>query len=210
MARPQSADHALKRDEILDCAAQCFAQKGYAAASMNDIAAACGTSKARLYHYYASKDAMLFDLLDAYTTQLLGVATQGTTPAAQSARSAKAQLHALIREFLSAYEHAATRHIALTSDVPFLPPASRKRIVNRQRALIHVFKTLIAQAYPKLPDALHMPRTMMLFGMMNWTFTWLKPADKRHPGRMSYAQFAEQVIVTLEGGFDRLSDSTSQ
>jgi AcrR family transcriptional regulator len=67
MARPRSQQHELKRDEILDVAAQCFARKSYPAASMNDIAVAGGTSKARLYHYYGSKDAILFDLLDRYT-----------------------------------------------------------------------------------------------------------------------------------------------
>ena len=51
MARPKSASHDLKRDAILDLAAHCFAQRSYHAASMNDIAEAGGTSKARLYHY---------------------------------------------------------------------------------------------------------------------------------------------------------------
>ncbi|MBU6437046.1 MAG: TetR/AcrR family transcriptional regulator, partial [Betaproteobacteria bacterium] len=39
--------------------------------------------------------------------------------------------------------------------------------------------------------------TMMLFGMINWTFTWLKPR-----GRMSYAEFADEVVRTLERGFE--------
>lgn len=205
MARPKSADHELKRSEILDCAAQCFAEKGYAAASMNDIATACGTSKARLYHYYASKDAILFDLLDAYTQQLQALVHQGTQPLAEADsrtdKAAKEQLHALISEFLKAYEHSATRHIALTSDVMFLPARSRNLIVKRQRELIHAFSALIALAYPGHAPAKLMPMTMMLFGMINWTFTWLKPANKAHAQRMSYAEFADLVIATLESGF---------
>jgi len=35
----------------------------------------------------------------------------------------------------------------------------------------------------------------MLFGMMNWTFTWLK-AD----GPLSYEGYAEMVIDMLENG----------
>ncbi len=38
MARPKSASHDLKREAILDLAARCFADRSYAAASMNDIA----------------------------------------------------------------------------------------------------------------------------------------------------------------------------
>ena len=37
--------------------------------------------------------------------------------------------------------------------------------------------------------------TMMLFGMINWTFTWLRP-----DGPMSYADFAEEVVAMLERG----------
>ena len=73
MARPKSATHDIKRDAILDIAAQCFADRSYPAASMNEIATACGTSKARLYHYYGSKEAILFDLMDRYTQRLLSL-----------------------------------------------------------------------------------------------------------------------------------------
>ena len=78
MARPKSATHELQREAILNQAAQCFAQRSYLAASMNDIAAACGTSKARLYHYYGSKEAILFDLLDRYTQRLLATEYRNT------------------------------------------------------------------------------------------------------------------------------------
>ena len=40
---------------------------------------------------------------------------------------------------------------------------------------------------------------MLVFGMINWTFTWLKPG-----GAMSYAEFAEWVIRMLEGGIGNL------
>lgn len=36
---------------------------------------------------------------------------------------------------------------------------------------------------------------MMVFGMLNWTLTWLKPG-----GRMTYAKFADEVITVLEQG----------
>lgn len=62
-------------------AAECFARKSYPAATMNDIALACGTSKARLYHYYDSKEAILFDLLDRYTQRLLAIIGQAEATA---------------------------------------------------------------------------------------------------------------------------------
>ena len=99
MARPKSATHDIKRDAILDIAAQCFADRSYPAASMNEIALACGTSKARLYHYYGSKEAILFDLMDRYTQRLLSLIALTEATAQRRNLDDRAALHELIRVF---------------------------------------------------------------------------------------------------------------
>ena len=71
MARTRAPDHDTQREQILELAAAKFAQTSYPSTSMAELAAASGTSKARLYHYYASKEAILFDLLDRYTKRLM-------------------------------------------------------------------------------------------------------------------------------------------
>jgi len=196
MARPKSSQHELKRDEILDVAAQCFADRSYPAASMNDIAAAGGTSKARLYHYYDSKEAILFDLLDRYTQRLLAVIGQAEATAQRRNLDDRAALHELIRAFLEEYEHSATKHVALLHDTMFLGEAQRDLILNRQRDVVSAVTRFLRRAYPaRVTPANQTPVTMMLFGMINWTFTWLRPG-----GPLSYAAFAEEVIGMLEAG----------
>lgn len=196
MARPRSQQHELKRDEILDVAAQCFAQRSYPAASMNDIAAACGTSKARLYHYYGSKEAILLDLLDRYTQRLLAIIGQAQATAQRRNLDDRAALHELIRSFLEEYENSATRHVALLHDTKFLGEAQRELILDRQRDVVSAVTRFLRRAYPGrvTPDN-QTPVTMMLFGMINWTFTWLRPG-----GALSYAGFAEEVIAMLDKG----------
>lgn len=197
MARPKSSQHELKRDEILDISAQCFAERSYAAASMNDIAAASGTSKARLYHYYESKEAILFDLLDRYTQRLLAIIGQVEATAQRRNLDDRAALHELIRAFLEEYETSATRHVALLNDTKFLGESQRELILDRQRDVVSAVTRFLRRAYPKRLNALNQTAvTMMLFGMINWTFTWLRPG-----GAMSYTAFAEEVILTLESGF---------
>lgn len=196
MARPKSSQHELKRDEILDVAAQCFADRSYPAASMNDIAAAGGTSKARLYHYYESKEAILFDLLDRYTQRLLAVIGQVEATAQRRSLDDRAALHELVRCFLDEYEHSATRHVALLHDTKFLGDAQRELILNRQRDVVSAVTRFLRRAYPaRVGAANQTPVTMMLFGMINWTFTWLRPG-----GSLSYPAFAEDVIGMLEHG----------
>ena len=196
MARPKSATHDLKRDEILDVAAQCFARQSFPAASMNDIAKACGTSKARLYHYYESKEAILFDLLDRYTQRLLALIGEAEGRAQRKNLSERDALSELVRAFLAEYETSATRHAALVSDTKFLGPAQRELVVNRQRDVVAAFTRFIRRAYPeRVTPTNQTALTMMLFGMINWTFIWLRPG-----GPMSYAGFAEEVVAVLENG----------
>ena len=198
MARPKSSQHELKRDEILDVAAQCFADKSYHAASMNDIAAACGTSKARLYHYYDSKEAILHDLLDRYTQRLLAVIGQVEATAQRRNFDDRAALYELVRAFLEEYEHSATRHAALLHDAKFLSDVQREVILDRQRDVVAAVTRFLRRAYPKRVTAKNQtPVTMMLFGMINWTFTWMRPG-----GPMSYSQFAGEVVAMLERGLD--------
>ncbi|WP_394778772.1 TetR/AcrR family transcriptional regulator [Undibacterium sp.] len=192
MARTQSPDHQLQRDEILERAAQAFAANSYPGTSMNDLASACGTSKARLYHYYPSKDAILFDLLDRYTGVLIGIA------------QTHAALPALIEAFLVEYEHSQTRHIALLNDVKFLEEPQRRLILDAQRQVVDLFTQAIQQAYPhSTTEKSRSAVTMLLFGMINWTFTWLKP-DQDEPGKMSYKDFAQLVTTVFMHGMDKL------
>ena len=196
MARPRSATHDLKRDEILDVSAQCFARQSFPAASMNTIATACGTSKARLYHYYESKEAILFDLLDRYTQRLLALIGEAEARAQRKNLSERDALNELVRAFLAEYESSATRHVALVSDTKFLGEAQRELILNRQRDVVAAFTRFLNRAYPeRVTPANQTALTMMLFGMINWTFTWLRPG-----GPMSYAAFSDEVVAVLEKG----------
>ena len=67
----------MTRDEILEAAAQIISQKGYHAASMQDIAQAVNLQKASLYHHVSSKQEILLILLnrglDLLTERLEGV-----------------------------------------------------------------------------------------------------------------------------------------
>ncbi|NBW53690.1 MAG: TetR/AcrR family transcriptional regulator [Betaproteobacteria bacterium] len=197
MARPKSANHDLRREEILDVAAHCFAASSYPAASMNDLAKALGTSKARLYHYYDSKQALLFDLLDRYTLLLVDLVAEVQAQAAQTQLSPQQIVHRLVKRFLQTYESSATRHIALLHSTQFLSETQRALVVGRQRQVVGIFGDLLSQAYPARVNTQNkIPLTMMLFGMINWTFTWLRPQ-----GPLSYDAFAQEVIDTLENGF---------
>jgi hypothetical protein len=86
--------------------------------------------------------------------------------------------------------------VALLHDTKFLGDAQREAILNRQRDVVSAVTRFLRRAYPdRLNAANPTALTMMLFGMINWTFTWLRPG-----GAMSYSAFAEEVISLLDKG----------
>ncbi|MDE1142470.1 TetR/AcrR family transcriptional regulator [Paraburkholderia tropica] len=196
MARTRAPDHETQRDQILELAAAKFAQTSYPSTSMSDLAASSGTSKARLYHYYESKEAILFDLLDRYTKRLMLIIAEVEGASQRRNLDERESFAELIRAFLVEYETSHSRHVALLNDVKYLVDAQREIILNRQRDVVAAFTRQLARAYPGRVTADNQTAlTMMVFGMINWTFTWLKPG-----GRMGYRDFAEQVIAVVDHG----------
>ncbi|MBL8384818.1 MAG: TetR family transcriptional regulator [Burkholderiales bacterium] len=206
MARTQAADYESQRMAILEHAAEAFAASGYAACTMADVAAKSGASKARLYHYYASKEAILFDLLDRHTEHLQAIARETRERALREGLAPRAELELMIRDFLEAYRTARTRHIALLNDVKFLGEAQRARIVARERAVVEAFAVALERAFPgRVTAANRRAVTMMLMGAMNWTFTWLKP-----DGALTYAEYAATVADVLFRGLEGAPTAQSE
>ena len=61
----------LKQEQLFNTAASLFAEKGYHGTSISDLAQAMGMRKGSLYHYFKSKEELLFRLLDEYITEAL-------------------------------------------------------------------------------------------------------------------------------------------
>ncbi|KVO08452.1 TetR/AcrR family transcriptional regulator [Burkholderia ubonensis] len=196
MARTRAPDHESQREQILDLAAEKFAQTSYPSTSMSDLATASGTSKARLYHYYESKEAILFDLLDRYTKRLMLIIAEVEGTSQRRGLTEREAFAELVRAFLGEYETSHSRHVALLNDVKYLEDAQREIVLDRQRDIVAAFARQLARAYPeRISKENQTSVTMMVFGMINWTFTWLKPG-----GRLAYRDFAEQVIDMIERG----------
>ncbi|MCZ8073151.1 MAG: TetR/AcrR family transcriptional regulator, partial [Paucibacter sp.] len=108
----------------------------------------------------------------------------------------EARLRALIARFVQAYGEAQNEHRVLTEDVKFLDEADRLRLTAIERRVVSAFADSVAAVRPELQAAkLHKPLTMLLFGMINWTFTWLKP-----DGELTYDAVAPMVADLFFGG----------
>ncbi|MGH6624201.1 MAG: TetR/AcrR family transcriptional regulator [Burkholderiaceae bacterium] len=201
--RPRAARIAapVRAEMIRAAAAELFSERGYAAASIAELAKACGISKALMYHYYRDKEHLLADIADSYIERLQvivdEVGAEGLPPAAH--------LRRLIERFMIEYEHSAARHRVLVQDVKYLERTHRSRVLAKQRRVVRGFADVIAQLAPEGErSGLVKPLTMILFGMVNWTFTWLKER-----GPLTYADMAPVVADLFLGGIARVRTPAS-
>ncbi|MBB1651975.1 MULTISPECIES: TetR/AcrR family transcriptional regulator [Delftia] len=172
MARGRSSGYDDQRELILGHAAALFARSGYPGTSMNEVAQACGLSKPTIYHYFRDKYALLVDITDGHMTRL-----QSLVDEVQSMDlPPEPRLRMLIERFVQEYAHARHAHRVLTEDVRFLQDEDRQRVLDKERAVVETFAQAVAQLRPDADGAgLSKALAMLLFGMMNWMFTWLRP-----------------------------------
>jgi AcrR family transcriptional regulator len=192
VARGRAPGYDDQREQILARAAALFARQGYHATSMNQVAEACGLSKATLYHYCRDKDAMLVQIAEGHVTRLAALVDEPEVRRLPP----EARLRELIRRIVIEYADAQHAHRVLTEDVKFLPAPGRERILDVERRVVAGFAEAVAALRPELRDAaLAKPLTMLLFGMINWMFTWMKPG-----GPLGYAELAPMVADLFLGG----------
>jgi AcrR family transcriptional regulator len=201
MSRGRAPKFQLQRANILERAADLFARNGFHNASMLELAKECDVSKALLYHYYKDKEEILFDIADSYVDRLIEIIRE--TKAHQM--DPEAYFAKLVCNYLLEYEHSASKHMVLVQDVKFLQSEMRLQVIGKQRLIVDEFSSAIASMFPAMnSEHLVKPLTMSLFGMINWTFTWLKPS-----GSLTFKEIAPLITNLFIRGAEGISSEIS-
>lgn len=194
MARTRAADFEEKQRGILDRAAQVFAEQGMEKASMSQIASVAQVSKALLYHYYPSKDALIFAIIITHLEGLDAAIEAADDPALPP----RERLRQLVGAVLENYRGADNEHKVQLNATTALSDEQKAEITALERRIVRRFSAVLDQINPGLNTRerpLLMPVTMSLFGMMNWVYMWFRDGGKIT--REDYADVATTLI--LEG-----------
>lgn len=193
MARTRAVDFEEKRRGILANAAAVFAKEGMEKASMSMIASQGGVSKALLYHYYQSKDALIFDIVRIHLAEL----DAAIEAADKSDMPPHDRLRLLVKAVLRNYEGRDNEHQVQLMGTTALSESQLAELQEIERQIVKRFSSVIREINPDLSKdrPLLMPVTMSLFGMMNWVYMWFRPNGPI--SRDEYADIATTLI--LEG-----------
>ena len=95
------------RDRIVSSALRCFAEKGYAGASLREIAEAARTTKPMIYYYFNSKEGLYISTLGDLLQQFAEAIDRATSPEDGPVEKLRSFCDAYLRYFQSQEPHAA-------------------------------------------------------------------------------------------------------
>lgn len=174
-ARTPSSDEAAgdRRLLIIEAAAGLFDRHGYHGTSMAEIAKAAGLRKPTLYHYFRSKDDILFAIHDGLIEQLLEnqrrrEQQKGLTPTQE--------LLEVIGDLLSMVQRKPGRFRVFFENQRQLrqdeqEAVARKRNDYRARVERVLERGIEAGEFREVDVGL---TTLAILGMCNWSYQWLR------------------------------------
>jgi AcrR family transcriptional regulator len=160
------ADRPSRREQILQAAAQLFAERGTRAVGVDDVGAAVGVTGPAIYRHFASKDAILAEMLLRISERLLA---GGSERVAAAGDDAGAQLRALIAfqvEFALANPALITVH---DRDLGHLPAGDAAQVRRLQRRYVEVWVDVLARLHPGAGADVCRARAHAVFGLINST-----------------------------------------
>lgn len=186
----------MTRDEILEAAAQIFREKGFHAASMQDIASRVNLQKASLYHHISSKQEILLSLLDRaldlLTEHIEEVLARPLPPDQKLTQAMRAYLQVIL-------DHRDLASVLLLEHRS-LEPQYRARHIPRRDRFERLWRDLIQAGVDEGVFVCSDPAmaSRALLGVMNWSINWYRPDGSLSSGEIAdlYAQlFLNGLLV---------------
>jgi AcrR family transcriptional regulator len=182
-------------DSVTDVAFAIFAERGFDAASMEDVARAAGITKASIYHHVPSKEALLARGLDRALAALFGVLDE---PAARTG-TARERLATIVRR-------VAEITMSMRAEVSVLfrvrgNSTTERDAMERRRTFDARIAELVreAQAAGEIRTDIEAALVVrLIFGMSNSVVEWYRP-----DGRMPAATIAAAIEAIASEGIDQ-------
>jgi AcrR family transcriptional regulator len=186
----------VPRHRVFEVAAEVFHRKGYDNTSMSDVASAAGLTKAGLYHHVASKESLLYTILDSGLDMTESRVVKPLEEIADPVQRLKTMIDLHLQLVLEERNLEVT---GLLHECKTLSPADRTRINRRKKEYVKMTTKLIADVVRKynIKDVNPKLAAFALLGMLNWTYQWYKTSgpSRRDEIVASFQQIFLQGIL---------------
>jgi AcrR family transcriptional regulator len=175
------------RDQVSRAAVELFAEKGYANTSVQEVVARAGVTKGAMYHYYRSKDDLLFGIYERMLTlqqeHLDAIVARGL-PTTDTLRAA-------CIDVLETSIDALPEGTVFFRSSHMLEPSRQAEVTRRRRAYHDVFAGIIARGRAEGSYRDDIPTAVLVanfFSDVHYLSNWYSPT-----GPESKRQVAEQI-----------------
>ena len=182
-----------REQQIIDCAIQVFARRGYSAASVDEIAELAGVSKPLVYLYLESKEGLFLACLHREEQRLVA-AFQGAAEA--GGETSELRLWAGMRAFFRFVSDHRDSWSVLHRQAPDLGATIAEEISHARRSVLAEVRTLVIEGIALSPGPAHIGDTdadfvaHALVGAADSLTDWME----RHPD-----ESADRVTLRLMG-----------
>ncbi len=196
MGRPPLRDN--QREAILDTAASLFADKGYDAGSIGDLATALGISKAAIYHYFSTKQ----EIFDAIILRALQELRQRTDEAVTRHQAPADQLRAFMQAHANCFETHYHEFIAMFVAFGNMKEQNQRqeavRLRTEHEALLRgILKAGVADGSF---GAIDLGTTSgAILSMLNWMARWFHPGGPQTAVQIADGYF-DLMVAGMTGG----------
>lgn len=182
-----------KSKEINRVVARLFAFNGYHSTSMREIAAELGMNQSSLYHYFKSKEDILFKLMNDAIDDVLAILKD----ICADDLHAEEKLKKVLRFYTRYYAGNQERLILLVNEMNSLNKKHRLILVNKQREYVHLIKSILKELADehRLKEIHPSAAVFAFFGMVHYTIKWY-----HKNGSLSLDNLAEEFVQIFTKG----------
>lgn len=184
-----------RRGEVIDAAARVFHEKGYAAASIQDVADELGMLKGSVYHYIDSKQDLLFAIIEDVHRRTMDELERWVSIEGGALVRLRAFLHGQVLSYCRNVERVGV----FLQDMRSLSEDQRVRILDERDRYDRVVRDLIRSGQEEGvidPEVDPKLAAMAIFGMLNWVATWWRPDGPSTPEEVA-DEFTDLALAGL-------------
>ena len=171
-------------DRLLDTAAGLFWEKGFAATTTREIAAALRIQQASLYYHMASKEDLLYQIFVSSLTQFL----TDVPAAVQKAARKRDRIHTLIRLHVLTLLKYQKRNMTMLTELRSLSPRHRDEVVALRERYSDFVRSILQDAQAAGEIRTDIPAgylSLALFNMLNWAARWFRANRDPSPDQVA-------------------------
>jgi AcrR family transcriptional regulator len=190
---PMGRRRAIETQDLIAAAARVFERRGYAEATLDDVAAEAGVSKPTVYQYVSSKQR----LLEIIVEQAIYPLREGIDQIVQSTASTGDKLEAYVRLHVNAAARYQAYYLVLMADQHQLSPQGLRNYQSWARQVNHSAAQLLRQGVDEglvRPDIDIPIAVNLLNSALTSIARWYHPTDRLRPD-----QIHGQVMKLLHG-----------